>query len=373
MVDIVKVTTNRELKKFVKFVNYLYKDNEYYVPDLVFDEVNTLRADKNPAFEFSEGEFYLAYRDKKIVGRIGVLVNHKVNEKYNEKNARFTHFDFIDDFEVSSKLMETAVKWAKEHGYEKIHGPLGLTDLDHQGLLIEGYDELDLFITIYNAPYYIDHIEKLGFVKDVEWVEYQIDIPKEPIKKYDRIAEIVKKRNGYKLLEFTKKKDILPWAPKIFEVYNEAYAPIFGTTVLTDAQIKMYIDAFFGFVNPHFIKIILNKDDEIIGFGVTMPSLSKAMQKAGGKLFPFGFIHILRAIKKSDMLDMYLVAIHPDYQGTGAAALMINSVLNAAIRHKMTIAETGPELETNTAVQKMWKYFDHRIHRRRRVYIKDIK
>lgn len=372
MVKIVKVEDNRGLRKFVKFVNNLYKDNEYFVPDLVFDEVNTLRADKNPAFEFSEAEFFLAYRGKDIVGRIGVMVNHKCNKKWEQKHARFTHFDFIDDFEVSSKLMETVVNWAQERGYVKIHGPLGLTDLDHQGMLVEGFEELDMFITIYNAPYYVEHMNKLGFGKDVGWVEYQIEIPEKPMEKIGRIAEIVKRRKGFKLIEFTKKKGILDWAPKIFELYNEAYAPLYGTTLLSDEQVNMYVEAFFGFVNPHFIKIILNAEDDIIGFGITFPSLSKAMQKAGGKLFPFGFIHILRSMKKNDILDLYIVAIKSEYQGSGAAAILIDSIMKSAIKHGMRIGETGPELEDNKAVQTMWKHFNTRIHRRRQIFIKDI-
>ncbi len=372
MVKIVTVKNNRGLRKFVKFVNDLYKNNEYFVPDLIIDEVNTLRKDKNPAYAFSEAVFFLAYIDKKIVGRIGVMVNQKSNEKWNQNSTRFTHFDFIDDFEVSSKLMETAINWSKEHGYTKIHGPLGLTDMDHQGMLVEGYEELDMFITIYNHPYYIDHMAKLGFTKEVDWIEYQLTVPDKPLEKYNRIAEIVKKKYGYKLIEFDKKKDILPWAPAVFDLYNTAFAPLFGTTELSKKQIKMYVDTFFGFVNPDFIKIILNKNDDIIGFGITIPSLSKAMQKAGGRLLPFGFIHILRSLKKNDILDFYLVAVHPDYQGTGANSLLLDSVLKSAIKNGIKIGETGPELEDNYMVQTMWKDVERRQHRRRRIFKKAI-
>lgn len=372
MLEIKQVTNNRQLKTFVSYVNKLYKDNKYFVPDLVVDEVNTLRKDKNPAYDFSEGVFYLAYLDKKIVGRIGVFVNHKSNEKWNQKHARFTHFDFIDNYEVSKALMDTVIKWAKDNNLDTIHGPLGLTDLDHQGVLVEGFEELDMFITIYNSPYYKEHLEKLGFVKEIDWVEYQIIMPTEPVEKYTRISKIVEKKYGYKLIEFTRKKDILPWAHKVFELYNEAYEPLFGTTELSVKQIDMYVDAFFGFINPDFIKIVLDKDDKLIGFGITMPSLSKAMQKGKGRLFPFGFLHLLKSIKKSDTLDLYLVAVLPEVQGTGATALLINSIMNTAIKYGMTIGETGPELETNQLVRAMWKYFDTNIHRRRRIYTKTI-
>ncbi len=278
MVNIVEVKNNRDLRKFVKFVNDMYSGNPYFVPDLIMDEMNTLRKDRNPAYEFCESAFFLAYSAGKPVGRIGVLVNHKSNAKNNQKYARFTHFDFIDDFEVSKALMDKAVEWAKRRGFDFIHGPLGLTDLDHQGMLVEGFDEMDLFITIYNHPYYMGHLEKMGFKKEVDWVEYQVPVPPEPNEKYSRIARIVERKYGYKLLEFDTKKAILPWAAKVFELYNTAYAPLYGVTELTQAQINMYIDAFFGFVNPDFVKIVLDKNDEVIGFGITLPSLSKAMQ-----------------------------------------------------------------------------------------------
>ncbi|MFO7611071.1 MAG: GNAT family N-acetyltransferase, partial [Clostridia bacterium] len=252
------------------------------------------------------------------------------------------------------------------------HSLFDLTDMDHQGMLVEGYDVLDRFITIYNHPYYIEHMENLGFEKEVDWVEYQILVPREPLEKYARISAIVKKKYGYKLIEFNHKKDILPWAQRVFDLYNTAYEPLFGTTELSQAQIDMYIDAFFGFVNPDFIKVVVDKDDNVIGFGIALPSLSKAMQKAKGRLFPFGFIHILRAIRKNDTLDLYLVAVHPDYQGTGANALLMDSILRAAIKNGITISETGPELENNVQVQSMWKDVERRQHRRRRVFKKKL-
>ncbi len=372
MLRIQEVKNNNQLKIFVKFANKLYKNNKYYVPDLIQDEMNTLRKDKNPAYEFCDSVFFLAYDDNKVVGRIGVLINNRSNEKWNQNNARFTHFDFIDDTNVSKLLMKTAETWAKDKGYTVLHGPLGLTDLDHQGMLVEGYNEMDLFITLYNHPYYIKHIENLGFKKDVDWVEYQISILPDKLSKYSRISKVVQKKYGYKIIEFKRKKDILPWAQKVFELYNEAYTPLYGTTLLSQPQIDMYINAFFGFVNADFIKIIVDKNNEVIGFGITMPSISKAMQKVNGKLFPFGFIHLLKSIKKNDVLDMYLVAIHPDVQGTGATSLLIDSIAKSAIKYNMKFGETGPELEHNLQVQTMWKYFDMRQHRRRRVYKKEI-
>jgi len=372
MLSIVEVKTNSQLKTFVKFVNKLYKNNSYYVPDLIQDEMNTLRKDKNPAYEFSDAIFYLAYDNKKVVGRIGVLVNKLSNKKWNQNNARFTHFDFIDDYAVSKLLIETAENWAKANGYDFLHGPLGLTDLDHQGMLISGYEEMDLFITLYNHPYYVKHIEKLGYKKDVDWVEYQLTISPENVEKYSRISKVVQKKYGYKLIEFKKKKDILPWAQKVFELYNNAYTPLYGTTVLSQAQIDMYINAFFGFINPDFVKVIVDKDDILIGFAITMPSISKAIQKGNGRLFPFGFIHLLKSIKKNDILDMYLVAVHPDIQGTGATSLLIESIAKSAIKYNMKFGETGPELEHNTQVQTMWKYFDMRQHRRRRIYKRNL-
>jgi len=372
MTTILEVKTKKDLKKFVDFQNDLYKGNPYYVPGLRMDELNTLRKDKNSAFEYCDTAFFLAYRDGKIVGRIGIILSHKSNDKWGQKNARFTCFDFIDDTTVSQALITTAETWAKERHMEKLQGPLGFTDMDHQGMLIEGFEELDMMITLYNYPYYKEHMVKLGFEKDADWLEYQVLLPPEPIEKITRIANLVKKRYGFKLIEFNNKKDILPWAKPVFALLNEAYSPLYGSVLLSEKQIDDYVKTNFGFVNPDFIKIVLDKDDHLVGFAITMPSLSKALQKSGGKLLPFGFIPILKAIKKNDILDLYLIAVKPELQGLGINALMLDSITETARRYGIRYAETGPELELNSKVQAQWKYFETRQHRRRRSWIKSL-
>lgn len=372
MLEIKEVKSRRDLKVFVNYPNHLYKNDPYYVPGLLMEEMKTLDKKKNPAFAFSDGAYFMAYEGNRPVGRIGVLVNHKYNEKMKQKRARFTHVDFIDDRKVSALLFETAERWARERGYDALHGPLGLTDLDHQGMLVEGFQEMDLFLTIYNHEYYPRHLEDLGYRKDVDWIEYQVTVPKEPNEYLAKLAKRVKDRYGYRLVEFRNKKDLLSWAQKVFDLYNEAYAPLYGMSALNQEQIDMYIKAYFSYVNPDFIKFIVNEQNEMVGFGITLPSLSKAMRKTGGRLFPFGFLTILKAIRRNDVLDMYLVAIHPKHQKTGANALMIDSVLREAIRYGIRYAETGPELEENKQVHALWKLFDTRQHRRRRVYVKSL-
>jgi len=239
-------------------------------------------------------------------------------------------------------------------------------------MLIEGFEELDMMITLYNYPYYKEHMVKLGFEKDADWLEYQVLLPPEPIKKITRIANLVKKRYGFKLIEFNNKKDILPWAKPVFALLNEAYSPLYESVLLSEKQIDDYVKTNFGFVNPDFIKIVLDKDDHLVGFAITMPSLSKALQKSGGKLLPFGFIPILKAIKKNDILDLYLIAVKPELQGLGINALMLDSITETARRYGIRYAETGPELELNSKVQAQWKYFETRQHRRRRSWIKSL-
>lgn len=368
MVEIKAVQTKKDLKRFAAFSNNLYSENPYYVPDLVADEVASLDMKRNPAYDFCDADFFLAYKGGKAVGRIGAIINHESNKKWKESNIRFTHFDFIDDPEVSKALMDKVTQLAQEKGMTAIHGPLGFTDMDHQGMLIEGFQELDMFITLYNHPYYIDHMKTLGFEKEIDWVEFQVKLPDEPIEFMEKLSERVKKRFNYRTLTFNHRKDILPWAHKVFDLYNEAYAPLFGSTLLSEKQIDMYIKAFFGFVNKDFIQIVVNEEDEVVAFGICMPSISKAMQKAKGKLFPTGFLHLLRALKKNKILDMYLVAVSPKHQGKGVNAILMNEILKSAYAYGIEYAETGPELETNAKVQAQWKHFETRQHKRRRVW-----
>jgi hypothetical protein len=368
MIKIHHVKSKSDLKKYVSFPNDLYKDSPYYVPELVSDSVKMLTPSYNPAYEFCEADYFLAYEEDQIVGRIGVIINQKSNEKWKQKYARFTGFDFIDRRDVSQILMQTARDWAKARGMEVIHGPLGFTDIDHQGMLVEGFDELDLFITIYNAPYYMSHMLDLGFEKDIDWVECQLRLDDEKSERLKKISAYLSKNTAFQLLEFKRKKDMMVWAEDVFDLYNTAYAPLYGTTELTDKQIKMYIKTFLGFVNPDFVKVVVDADHKLAAFALAMPSLSKAMQKSKGKLLPFGFLHILKAIHKNDILDLYLIAVKPEYQNSGINGLMLNSVMQTAKKYGMTHAETGPMLESNLKVQSQWKFFEVRQHRRRRIW-----
>ena len=372
MVTIKQVITRRDLNLFLAFPNRLYKDCPYYVPDLLSDELNNLNPKKNPAFENAEAAEWLAFKDGKVAGRVMALINRNANTAWNRKQARFSRLDFIDDEEVSAALIAQAEAWAREKGMEEIVGPMGFTDFDKEGLLIEGFEELSTFATYYNHPYYQRHLEKLGYGKEADWLEYRLEVPDKVDPKVARIAELVQKKTGCRLLEFKSGKEILPWGKDAFHMFNDAYKELFGFAPLTDRQIEAYIKQYFGFVNPAFIKAVVDKDNKLAAIGITMPSISKAMRKCGGRLFPFGFIHVMQAIKKNDTLDMYLVAVKPEYQNLGLYAILMDAIYREAINHKFKFGESNPELETNEKIQATWKFFPRRQHRRRRAYIKHL-
>lgn len=369
-----EVKSKGELKEFVRFPFSLYKDNRYWVPPLIFDEIKTLSKEKNPAFDFCDAKYWLAYKNGEIVGRIAGIINHKYNEKWNQKSARFGWIDFIDDPEVSKSLIVQVVNWAKENGMEKIHGPLGFTDLDGEGMLIEGFNELSTFGSIYNHSYYPTHIEKLGFEKDADWIEFSVDFDPNVAgpEKVSRIADAVAQRNQLHILRVKKAKEMLPYARDIFYLINEAYKDLFGFVELTDRQIDMYVKAYFGFIKPDYVPIILDRNNKVVAFGITMPSLSLAVQKSKGKLFPFGFIHILKAMKNNLNVDLYLTAVKPELQNKGVNAMLINEVNNVFVRNKIKKVETNRELEENSKIQAQWRFFQNRLHKRRRCYKKPI-
>ena len=372
MVEIKQVKTRADYKEFIKVPFPIYEDNKYWIPPMLSDEMNTLRKDKNPAFDYCEADYWIAYKDGKPVGRIAGIINKTYNEINNAKRARFGWVDFIDDEEVSAALFSTVEKWAREKGMDKLNGPLGFCDADHQGMLIEGFEELGMIITIYNHPYYPVHLEKLGYMKDIDWIEIELKVPDEIPEKIIKINDLILKRTKMKVINFKTPKEILPYAKEIFELYNEAYKNLFGFTYLTDRQIEAYIKQYFTFVNPDYVKVIVDADNKIAAFGIAMPSLALALQKTKGRLFPFGFITLLKAIKKNDRLDLYLVAARPELQGKGLTALLLTEVNKAALKNGIKFAETGPELETNDKVLSMWKYYEGRQHKRRRCFIKEL-
>jgi ribosomal protein S18 acetylase RimI-like enzyme len=370
-VIIKEVTNKSELKQFVEFPFLLYKNHPHWIPPLLMDEYHTLKPEKNPAFEYCRAKYWLAYKDGKLAGRIAGIISQKYIEKWGNKYARFGWVDFTDDAEVVKALFSTVELWAKEQGMAGIHGPLGFTDMDHEGMLVEGFEELGTLAAIYNHPYYPKQLEALGYAKDVDWVEFEVKVPDQIPEKAERIEKIVMQKTGVKVLEAKKAKDLLPYAHEMFEVLNSAFAGIYAFVPLNEKQIALYIKQYFSFILPDYTKILLDSNNKVAGFVIGMPSLSSALQRSRGKLFPFGFIHILRAIsKKNKQIDLYLGAIRPDLQGRGADALLMTEMCRSAMKNGVVSAETNIELEENVRVQSHWKYFESRQHKRRRCYIK---
>lgn len=366
--------TRANLKKFVQFGIDLYKGNDYFVPPLVIDDIDTLDPKKNPAYDFCEGCYFMAWRDGKPVGRIAAMINKQVNEKAGIKMARFGYLDFIDDTEVSETLIRTAEVWARERGMTKIVGPLGFTDLDREGLLIEGFEELSTMATNYNYPYYVHHIERLGYRQENDWVEFQISIPDAIPEKHNRIADIVKKKYNLRVLKYTSRKRIKEeYGHALFDLVNEAYKDLYMFSHLTERQIEKYIGDYLNLLDLDLVTLIVDANDKLVGLGVSMPSMSRALQKSGGKIFPFGWYHLLKGLKgKNDCVDLLLVAVAPEYQNKGVNALLFQDLIPQYIKHGFTHAESNPEMETNQKVQNQWEYFPTRQHRRRRSYGKQL-
>ena len=373
-IEIKEVTTKKELKRFVKFNIELYKDNPYHVPGLIDEEIMTLSKDKNPAFETCEAIYFLAYENGKIVGRIAGIIVHDSNRIWNQKNARFGFVDFVDNKEVADALFNAVIVWAKEKGMSALHGPLGFTDLDHEGMLIEGFDRLGTMASIYNYPYYPQHMVRMGFEKDEDWNEYKIYIPEEVPEKHKRISEIVKQKYGLKILKFKKRKEIWPYANRIFEALNASYAQLYGFSPLTARQIEYYVKMYIPMLRLNLITLIIREsDDAVVGFGISLPSLSRAMQKAKGSLFPFGFIYLLKALySKSKVVDLYVMGVLPEYKNKGVNALIFNDLIPEYISMGTEYGESNPELVKNNAIQAQWDYFKTEHHKTRRSFIKQI-
>jgi ribosomal protein S18 acetylase RimI-like enzyme len=367
-----EVNSTKDLNAFIRFPHVLYRNNPYWVPSFYSDDRHTLSPEENAAFEFSRARYWLALREGKVVGRVAAILSEGHQKRWQQAYMRFGWLDFIDDLEVSSALLAQVEEWAREMKSTAVHGPLGFTDMDQAGMLVEGFEELGTMATIYNYPYYSRHLEQLGYVKDTDWVEYELTVPQVPDPKITKLAELIMKRNGLRMLDAKSRNDILPYASEIFALVNEGYYNLYGYVPLNDRQIKSYTKQYFGFIRPDFVPIVLNAEGKMVAFGITMPSLSKAMQKAKGRLFPFGFIHLLRALNKNDRADLYLVVVKPEYQGMGVNALLISKINETFIKAGIRKAESNPELETNTQVQAQWKHFEKRQHKRRRCYIKQL-
>lgn len=375
-VEIKKVTTKSELKRFIRFNYEFYKDNPYSVPDLYDDMLNTFSPKKNAAFEFCEADYFLALRDGKIVGRVAAIINRRANEKWNRKTVRFGWIDFIDDMEVSAALIDTVKQWGKERGMTEIEGPLGFTDMDAEGMLVEGFDQLSTMATIYNYPYYPQHMERLGLSKSADWVEMKIYVPDAIPEKHRRISDIIAKRYNLHIRKLKSKKEVRQSgvAHDIFRLINDAYTPLFGYSRMTERQIDQYVKMYVPVLDLRMVSIVENEQNEIVAVGISMASLSRALQKAKGRLLPFGWYHLLKALmwKRPKVLDLLLVAVRPDYQGKGVNALLFTDLIPVYKELGFEYAESNPELEMNEKVQNQWQYFKTEQHKRRRCFKADI-
>lgn len=374
MIEIRKLSKSRsDLRRFVRFGIDLYRGNDYFVPPLISDDVNTLDPKVNPAFDFCEADYFMAYRDGKPVGRIAAIINSQVNEKEGPK-VRFGFFDFIDDPEVSRALIDAVSAWGRERGMKRIVGPLGFTDLDREGLLVEGFEELSTMATNYNYPYYVKHLEDLGFEKESDWVEFVMTVPPAIPDKYNRIAEIVKKKSGLSVLKYTSRKKLKDdYGHALFNLINEAYDSLYGYSRLSPRQIDYYVKMYLGLLNLELVTLIVDAEKKLVGVGVSMQSMSRALQKSGGRLFPFGWWHLLKGLKgKNDRVDLLLVAVKPEYQNKGVNALLFQDLIPMFNKNGFKYAESNPEMESNEKVQSQWDYFERRQHRRRRAYAKNL-
>lgn len=365
------VRTKKQKKAFVNLPFEIYKNMPLWVPPIKADELKAIDPAHNPAMEYSESEYWVVYRDSKVVGRIGSIVNSKYNEKTGKKLGRFSRIEFIDDKEVFLLLMDTVVEWIKEKGMELIHGPLGYSNLDTQGMLIEGFDHLQSIASVYHMPYYKAHIDAYGFEKEIDWMEFRLTLGGHANEKAKRGAEIIKKRYGFVVEKFTNNKQMIPYVKPIFKVLNEAFKNLPFVTPFNEKMVEVYKKKYFKLINPKFV-FVAKKEGEVIGFMIAIPSLSVAMQKAKGSLFPFGFYHILNAMKNPDVLDFFIIGVMPEYNRSGVAVILFNEIHEEMSKQGIKYMETGGIFETNHNVISNWKNYEHIQHRRRRCFIKSI-
>ena len=373
MIVIREAKTKREHKKFIQFQNDLYKNVPQYVPTLMMDELQNMSPKKNPAYAYCEMRFFLAEKDGKIVGRVGAIISHKANKLWNQKRIRITRLDFVEDKAVFAALMKTVEDWAKQKGLTEMIGPIGFCDLDKEGMLVDGFERPGMFITYYNHPYYVQFMEDYGFVKDADWLEQIVYLDDAKEDKLAALSKRIVEKNGFHILEFKNKKELMPYVRPVFELLNTEYEGLYGVVPLTDAQIEYYKEMFITLINLRYISFITNKEGELVAFGVCAPSLAEAMIKSGGMLFPFGFIPLLKALRKPKILDMYIVAVKESYRKSGLSLVLMQDVYRRAKDDGIALAETGPQLESNHNVQTMWDYFrTEKEVRRRRSWIKEI-
>jgi len=371
MVTIKEVVTSREIKQFVDFQFGLYQGSPFWVPPIKSDEKKALSPKTNPAYEFCDAKFWTAWKGGKCVGRIGAIVNHAYNKKIGEKMGRFSRMEFVDDREVSNLLYQTAEQWLKEQGMKKVHGPLGFTNFDNQGLLIEGFDYLPSIASVMHFPYYQKHIEALGYGKEIDWVEFRLKMWDEIPEKVVRLAKIIKERNNLEVLRFKTKNDLKVVMRDVFELLNKAFDELPYVAPFSQKMINYYADKYFKVLNPEYV-VVIKKEGKLVAFIVGMPSLSEGMQKAKGKLFPFGFVHLLKSMKHPEVMDLLLTGVDPSYQKLGLPALLIQELLGVLLKHDIKFVETTGMFETNQKGITHWKSYEHIQHKRRRCFVKDL-
>ncbi len=368
MITIKEAITKKEMTDFVKFSFTLYKDNPYWVPPIISEELESFDRTKNPAFQSAEATFYLAYKDGEIVGKVAAIINWDEVNNQKKKKVRFGWFDVIDDIEVTKALLEKVYELGRKNGLEYAEGPIGFSNLDKVGVLTYGFDQISTMITWYNHPYYMDHFEKLGFVKEKEYIESRFPFSNVKMEHFEKANELVKRRYGLKAVNFTKTSEVMPMVDKMFDLFNFTYATLASFVAITDVQREYFKKKYINFINPEYIKFVEDNDGNLIAFSIVMPSFSEALQKANGKLFPFGFLHMLNARKNSKDVVFYLIGVHPEYQNKGVTAIIFNEYYYTFKKRGVETCIRTPELAENHAIHNLWKHFDPIIHKHRCTY-----
>lgn len=370
-ITIREVSTKKDLKQFVRFPHTLYAGNNYWVPGLLSDDEALFDPEKNPAYESCRAKLWLAIKDEVVVGRIGGVLNETYINKTGNRYARFGWIDFVDDEQVARALLQQVETWAREESMTGIQGPMGFTDFDSEGLLIDGFEEPGTMSTIYNYSYYTTHLEKLGYRKDVDWIEYEVTIPSASPDRVRRFSELAAKKYGLHVFQAKKPSDLLPYATGLFHLINVSYAHLYGVVPLSPKQVDTYTRQYFSFIRPDFVSFIL-QGNELVAFAIAMPSLSNALRKAKGRLLPFGIFHLYRAMKKNDVADLFLIAVRPDLQNKAVSSMLMHDMCEKLIRNNIVKAITHPMLEENGNVLNIWKNFEKKVVRRRRCYFKQL-
>lgn len=374
-VEIRIASTNRELRKFCSFPNKLYKGNPYYIPTLESDDFNTFSPKKNAAYDFCKAVFFLAYKDGKLAGRCAAIYNPRANEAWKTSIVRFGWIDFIDDREVSAALIHAVEDWGRALGMTEIEGPLGFTDFDTEGMLVEGFQEQGTMITFYNHEYYMHHLEDMGFAKRTDWLERRITIPEELDEKYLKISELTKERYGIRTVRYSHRQiNKLDIGQKFFDLLNRTYCKLYGYSHLSNRQIRQYVNLYLTLVDLKYVSFVVDKDENLVACGVMLPSMNRALKKSGGRYFPFGWIHLMKGLlfNREDTIDMLLIAVDPALQAKGVPAIIITDIFSRLKDSQFKYAETNPQLEDNHSIINLWSGFNLRQHRRRRIYYKKI-